>query len=284
MMKVAAFVKRHPILTYFTLAYGITWVGIALLLRLEGLRRGELGTGQVLAVWGLMLLGPGLAGPLLTGITEGRAGLRAFLGRMTRWRVRLRWYAPLLIVPALAAAVLGALSLASPDFAPGIVTADNRPLLLALLVAVAFGAGIEELGWTGFATPRLRLVHGVLAAGLILGVLWGGWHFLGDFSGSRGIYGALFPVHYLAFWIVPLVAFRVLMVWVYDHTGSLLLAQLLHASYTGTLVVLGPTGLTGTQSLLYEAIFAVMLSAIVALLVVPEAWRTVRPSLRAKPA
>ena len=146
-MNVTAFVKRHPIATYFTLAYGITWVGIALLLGPDGLRRGELGTGQFLAVWGLMLLGPGLSGPLLTGITEGRAGLRAYLGRLTRWRVGLRWYAPLLIVPVLAAAVLGALSLASPDFTPGVVAADNKLLPLAMLVVISLGAGIEELGW-----------------------------------------------------------------------------------------------------------------------------------------
>lgn len=281
-MKIATYIRRHPFATYVVLAYGITWAGIALLLGSDGLRRGELGTGQFLAVWGLMLLGPGLAGPLLTGITAGRAGLRDFLGRMTRWRVGLRWYAPLLIVPALATVVLGLLSLVSRDFTPGIVTAESALLPLALFVMVSLGAGVEELGWTGFATPQLRLARGVVASGLIMGVLWGGWHFLGDFTGSRGGYGALFPLHFIAFWIVPLTAIRVLIVWVYGHTGSLLLAQLLHASYTGSLVVLGPSGLTGEQSLLYESIFAAALSAVVAMLVVPSAWRAVRPTLRAR--
>jgi membrane protease YdiL (CAAX protease family) len=281
-MKLTSLLRRHPVGGYVAIAFGITWLGIAILLGPDGLRRGELGTGQFLAVWVLMLLGPGLAGPLMTGISGGRTGLRASLGRMTKWRVGWRWYAPLLIVPVIATAVLGGLSLVSPDFAPGIVTAENALLPLALFMMGSFGAGIEELGWTGFATPQLRLARGVLGTGLTLGLLWGSWHFLGDFSGSRSIYGALFPLHFLAFWIVPLTAIRVLMVWVYDNTDSLLLAQLLHASYTGSLVVLGPTGLTGAQSLLYEAIFAAALSAVVALLVVPATWRLAQPMLKTK--
>jgi membrane protease YdiL (CAAX protease family) len=276
-------IKGYPVATFFGLAYGITWIGIFLLLGPGGIRRGELPARQFLLVWGLMLLGPGIAGPLLTGLVEGRAGLRAFLGRMTRWRVGLRWYATLLIVPLLAGAILAGLSLASPAFNPGIMSADNKVLSLVLFLVASFGAAVEELGWTGFATPHLRARHSVLATGLTVGMLWGTWHLLSDLGGNLADYGALYPLRFLLFWFVALTAFRVLIVWVYDYTGSLLLAQLMHASYTGSLVVLGPADASVAQNLLYQALFAAALCAVVAFLVLPVR-RGVGRQVRAQPA
>lgn len=278
------FIRRYPVAIYFALAYGITWVGIFLLLGAEGIWRGELPASQFLFVWGLMLLGPGVAGPLLTGIVGGRAGLRAFLTRMTHWHVGLRWYAPLLIVPLLAGVILAGLSLASSAFIPGIVAAENKLLFVGLFMVASFGAGVEELGWTGFATPQLRARHGVLATGLTVGMLWGTWHLLSDLSGNLAEYGALYPLRFLLFWFGALTVFRVLIVWVYDRTGSLLLAQLMHASYTGSLVVLGPSDASATQNMLYQALFLAALCVVVGVLVVPATRLSAARRLRVQPA
>ena len=91
-----------------------------------------------------------------------------------------RWYAvALLTAPFLVMAVSLALSLLSPEFLPAVfMTDDKAPLLLSGL-AVGLIVGIfEELGWTGFAIPRLRRRYGVLGTGLLVGVLWGAWHLL----------------------------------------------------------------------------------------------------------
>ena len=110
----------------------------------------------------VMLAGPSVAGILLTGLAYGRAGLREFLSRLLRWRVGARWYAvALLTTPLLAASVLFALLLTSPVFLPGIFASDDKASLLLSGIAVGLVAGIfEELGWTGFATPGLRLRYG----------------------------------------------------------------------------------------------------------------------------
>lgn len=81
---------------------------------------------------------------------------------------------------------------------------------------------------------------------------------LADFSGnisnlSLGEWIAWFVIY----WILPLTAYRILMTWVYSHTQSVFLAQLMHASYTGWLIVLSPA--TPNTNLLWEAIFAAML-------------------------
>ena len=113
--------------------------------------------------------------------------------------------------------------------------------------------------------PELRRRYGVLTTGLIVGVLWGAWHFLvvvwGIGSSSGAIPLALFvPLDLFSF----LPAYRVLMVWVYDRTGSLLVAMLMHASLTASAVILGPLALSGGPLLTYELALAAALWVVVA--------------------
>ena len=172
----------------------------------------------------------------MTGLADGWPGLRDLLARLLRWRVGARWYAvALLTAPLPAAAIFSALSLRSREFVAPIVTAnDKASLLLASIAAALFGAFLEELGWTGFAIPRLERRHGAVGTGLVVGVLWGAWHFLVNFwySGvaSGGLPLTLFLGVYFLTGVAQLTAYRMLMVWVYDRTGSLLLAVLMHAS------------------------------------------------------
>jgi uncharacterized protein len=199
-----------------------------------------------------MILGPSVAGILLTGLLYGRAGLREFRSRLLRWRVGARWYAvALLTAPLSMMAVLLALSLLSPEFLPRIFTAGDKPILLLMGIAVGLVAGIfEELGWTGFAVPTLlRLRYGVLSTGLTVGVLWGAWHFFVNFWGSGVTSGELSLAIFLPVWLLgilvgSLVTYRVLMVWVYERTnGSLLVAILMHISLaTFTFILTPPLG------------------------------------------
>ena len=192
-----------------------------------------------------MLAGPSVAGLLLTGLVDGRAGFRELLSRLLRWRVGARWYAvALLTAPLLMTAIPFALSLISPVFLPGIVTTDDKAsLLLVGIVAGLLVGFFEELGWTGFAVPRLRLRYGVLATGLIVGLLWGAWHFLvtsGSSGSSSGALSLALSCPCSSSPVLP--AYRVLMVWVYDRTESLLVAMLMHASLTASTLILQPAG------------------------------------------
>jgi uncharacterized protein len=217
-----------------------------------------------------MLAGPPVAGLLLTVLVAGSAGLRGLLSRLLTWRVRWQWYAvALLSAPILEMAVLMALARTSPVYLPAIVTADDKTGLLASGIAIGLVGGlVEELGWTGFAVPRLMGRHGVFGSGLIVGPVWGVWHLLQMWWVGRTSSDALplalyLPVFFLLS-VVNLTAYRVLMVWVYDRTGSLLVAILMHASYIfSTLFVLAPPT-TGLPFLIYSGAFAVALWTAVA--------------------
>ena len=246
MTTIRAFVKSHPLLSFYALAFAITWGGLIMVVGgpSEVLGSPELLGARFAFVMLAWLAGPSVASILMTGLVYGREGLRDLLTRVTRWRVGARWYAvALLSAPLLVTAVLFALSLSSPEYLPTILTtSDKGSLLLQGIVGTLVGGIFEELGWTGFATPTLlkRMRYGVLATGLIVGVLWGVahlplyyWGASGDLSGSLLL--VVVAANILA-WFPP---YRVLMVWVYDRTESLLLAILMHASLTGSLVILG---------------------------------------------
>ncbi len=271
MKNIKDFIKRNPVLCYFALTFAISWGGF-LLVGAPSILAGTSWQTDPLFPFAVlvMLAGPPVAGILLTGLVSGNEGLRELLSRLLRKRVGPRWYAvALLTAPLLQAAVLLTLSLSSPEFLPAIVTTDGKASLLLLGIAVGLGGGfVEELGWTGFAIPRLWQRYGILATGLIVGVLWGAWHLLqmlwvGSTSAATLPLVLFMPLYFLSA-VAALTAYRVLMVWVYDRTESLLVAVLMHASYIfSTLFVLAPPT-TGISFLTYSWVFAVALWVVVA--------------------
>jgi uncharacterized protein len=235
-----AFLKRHAVATYYALVFAISWGGIVLALGPDGL----FSTGATMAVAGAVLLtGPAIAGVLLTGLVDGRAGFRRLASRLRRWRVGVRWYmVALLTGPLVMGATVLGLSLTSPEFRPDIVTADDKLSIVVVgLAAGLVGPFLEELGWTGFALPRLRQRYGVLTTGLVMGLLWGAWHFplfAGDTDPDGTVPAPLLVAVLLFAWLVP---YRVVMVWVYDRTQSVLIPYLMHVPITAMTAILAPS-------------------------------------------
>ena len=260
MKTIKALIKRHPLLSYFALTFAITWGLFVLAVGGPGgipATKEEFTTMPLLAILAA-LLGPSVSGILLTGLVYGREGFRNLFTRMRRWRVGARWYAvALLTAPLVFTAVLIPLWLISPVFLPGIFASEAKVSFVLMGIVVGLIVGIfEELGWTGFAVPTLlKLRYGVLSTGLIVGVLWGAWHLLGNdiwasVATSGGLPPALFAVGVgLVLLVGQLPAYRVLMVWVYERSGgSLLLAILMHASYSASTFILGPVAGPGAMS------------------------------------
>ena len=267
MMTNNTFIKRQPVLAYFVLTLVISWGSLLLIMGVGGI----LGTTAVPTerepfLYVGMLLGPSIAGLLLTGLVYGRLGFRELLSRLRRWQVGVVWYViAILTSPGLLAVALLLLSLFSPAFVPGILTSSNKvSLLVSGLVAGILVGIFEELGWTGFAIPRLRLRYGILSTGLIVGLVWGLWHmplFIASARASQSV-PPILKLAVLLFSFLP--AFRVLMVWVYDRTGSLLVAMLMHMSQTATALIFAIPA-ADTPTVVSNLVYAVALWLFVAL-------------------
>jgi membrane protease YdiL (CAAX protease family) len=169
---------------------------------------------------GLGAFGPLLAAVLVARRGAGRAGVRALFRPLRTWRVGLRWYLVALGIfgGIYVAGTAVYLALGGTGAGPWIYPPDNAERIAALLV---FPVG-EEIGWRGFALPRLQERHGALAASLMLGVAWAFWHTL------MFLLAGLSPIMF-AISIGNIVAGSVIFSWIYNHTrGSLLLAILAH--------------------------------------------------------
>ncbi len=275
------FIKRHPVSIYFALTFAISWGGFILVVGPGGFpgTKEQFGTLFPIVV-SMMLAGPSVASILLTGLVDGRAGFHELLSRLFIWRVGARWYGvallPALILPA---AVLFALSITSPIF-----TTDDKAAVVLSGIAAGISIIFEELGWTGFAVPRLRQRYGIVTTGLIVGVLWGAWHLLqilwvgGMYSGEVSL--AFFLPLYFFSGVAQLTAYRVLMVWVYDRTGSLFVATLMHASLTASTIFIFIPLATGVSFLIYVWVSAVAWWVVVAAVAVANGWNLPRQPLQ----
>src|ERR671913_1100075 len=205
---ITAFVKRHQLVAFFVLAYALTWPLIPLV--------------TVSPLWGFpALFGPALAAVIVSAVTDGRPDLRDLLGRLVRWRVGARWYAVALGLPMVLALTAAGLHLLLGARA----TVDFGGLSVLNFVVFFLIVG-EELGWRGYALPRLLAQRSALAASLILGVLWGAWHLPTFFVAGAPQYGLPFSA-----FVLLTMAYSVVIGWIFIHTrGSVLISTLLHGS------------------------------------------------------
>lgn len=176
--------------------------------------------------------GLAVAALVMTGVTQGRAGIRALLARFLIWRVGARWYLVVLLGPVLlnlaAIALYAAYRGAVPHFdsieAHRIFGRSSGAwLFVAPFFLVDALTNGEEIAWRGYALPRLQARCSALVSSLILGLVWGLWHWPRFWHPGSG--------NEFSFCLVHNVAAAVLFTWVFNSTnGSLLLVTLFHAA------------------------------------------------------
>src|SRR3954471_13246270 len=177
-----ALVARHPLVSFFVMAFAFSWIvwspwilsedGLGLLpYQLGGAASGLLNAAAI-------LLGPAVSAFIMSAITAGRAGIRCLLRRIVLWRGGVRWYLFAFIgVPVIL--VLGAMVVLRAG--PASFQYQGAGYMLSYLITFIYvlflgGPLFEEIGWRGFALPRLQPLRGPLVGSLILGLLWGLWH------------------------------------------------------------------------------------------------------------
>jgi membrane protease YdiL (CAAX protease family) len=187
------------------------------------------------------MAGPTLAAFVVTGMVEGKEGTPNLLRRrILRWRVGVQWYliaifgTPLVYLVA-ASFVLG--------MAPLEVLIEEWPLIFTSYVPKVVMVFLivslwEEIGWMGFALPRLQDRYGPLMATVVLGVMWALWHLPAYFGSTQVVadkvgLGELDRLLYLLPpYIVLAISTRIVMTWLFNVTmGSVIVVTLFHAAF-----------------------------------------------------
>lgn len=239
--------KSYSLILFFALAYLFTWANwLPQALASRGIVTIDL--PEAIAI--LAGYGPALAAILVTAMQNGRTGLKRLFSRLIRWRVGFQWYLIVLLLPlTIKLLAIGIYLFAggqplqlttSLQLAPPTAPMWQNILLLFLLFTFGFDGLGEELGWRGFALPRLLSRYSAFIASLILGFFWAAWHLPYALTVGSAISGV--PL-YLYFFVV--MGLSVLYTWIFKHTeGSVLLAILFHAASNTTANVLSTNNFT----------------------------------------
>jgi CAAX protease family protein len=193
----------------------------------------------------LFLLGtfaPGLIALAFTARTGGREGVTALLRRILQWEVGAKWY-------VFAAGYMAAIKLTvalvhrlATGAWPRFGSTPWYIMLLATVISTWVQAG-EEVGWRGYALPRLTARLGFGWSGILLGVIWACWHLPLFLVKGTNTSGQSFPVY-----LLQVTALSVAMAWLYWRTeGSLLLVMLMHAAVNNTKDII-PSVVTGATN------------------------------------
>jgi membrane protease YdiL (CAAX protease family) len=217
---IARWARRHPLIAFFSLAYVLSWwpwVWTAL--------------NPANAPSTILPPGPLLAALIMLAVTDGWAAMRAFLKPIARWCVGLRWYLLVLgLPPAITLAAVGLDLQLGATMEPHLVGwIDLAARFVFVLLLIGLG---EEPAWRGFALPRLMTGRSALVASLALGILHAIWHL--------PLLGVEYDASNVLPWMIGVLAFAILVTWIYLHTqGSLLLPMLFHSSVNTSAVLFG---------------------------------------------
>jgi hypothetical protein len=230
-----SYMKQYPVGSFFVLAYAISWVlWVPLVVYIKFVLPTDQDPGWLMLPMLLGTYAPTVAAILMTRILEGKPGVKKLLAKFLVWRVGFRWWlATFLLVPVLILAAMGIYVLqggALGRFDPS----QWYVVLLGPIFALPLFLG-EELGWRGYALPRLQQKYSALWSSVIVGVLWVFWHTPAFwFSEGTAISGQPVTLFAVGWYLIFMIGISILHTFVYNNTkGSVLLAILFHGMYTG---------------------------------------------------
>ena len=216
--------KKYPVFWFYVLAFAISWLGwLPMVAASRGVSLFQHPAFQVLLI--LPAVGPTLAAVIIQRVLVGKAGTVSWFRSLWRWKVGVLWLVAAITLPAILhlAASFAAWTFGLP-FSSETAGEKTVGLALSAFVIALISNPWEEVGWRGFALPRLQARHTAFSATLIVGTLWALWHLPLFFWADNPMSKYPFVV-----WFIGTVAVAFIYTWLYNSTqGSVLVVALYH--------------------------------------------------------
>lgn len=251
-------IKNKPLVWFFLFAFVLSWLpGFPAALSPE--KYGGLAF--------LSTFGPALAAFLVGGVTEGSDGIKNLLRSLFRWRVKWVWYLIVLFGPTLTMAVViflytiwnRSFSLQGVGNSLALFPQHAMALMLVSLFMFVSIWG-EEIGWRGFALPKLQGQYHPILASLILGAIWAVWHLPLFFT-----VGAVHTQMGFSYFFFATLGYSILYSWIYNGTKeSVFMMCMLHAVNNATVTY----SMIFFEPLITEPIFALSVLALFDMIVI----------------
>lgn len=209
---------------YFLLVFGVAW---AVWLPIVAAERGLVHVRVSADLVWLAGIAPVGSATLVTFLERRWRGVRDLFGRFLVRGVRPRWYVIALLLPlTFRVAAAGLDTLAGGHGGAAGVTCRAIAEFLGRAILFAPVAAFEEVGWRGFALPRLQARWSAVAAAVILGALWAVWHLPLWWLRSFGYQGMSF-----GWWFAEVIGASILITWLFNSGGrSLWIPCLFHSA------------------------------------------------------
>lgn len=227
-------IKRHPVITYFTITFVWTWSIVAAMI-FSG--QVDVNTPSLFFILGGLIcnISPSIAAFIVTRVTEGKEGVRRLRsGFSNRGTISLRSFA-ILTVPA----ITGITALISSHTFRSNQLQFTAPLIAMGLIWPLFSGFGEEFGWRGYILPKMIAKFGLLKAGILLGLIWETWHIPMHYMSYQN-YGEYLIPAFLVIGFINLTLQSVIMAYIFTKSnGSIFLMILYHFTITSSCIILG---------------------------------------------
>lgn len=259
--------QKQSLALYFIIAFSIPIIATVFISLKDGLSK-NLAVSDIttltIAVIMAMVHAPAIAAIIAAIRDHGFNGFKDLFGQLKFWKFTAGWYfKALLIFPSAIISTSLLLWFISPNYAP-----------VLNLSFITFGTLIsafwEELGWTGYATPKMLANSTPLKVGLVLGLIHAIWHFPASFWGAYIFHGKLFIISFPVS-SVSIIILRMVAVWIYAKTKSLVLGWLTHAGFTTGQLILTSLFLTSKEAVVWQIVFMFLLILVI-MFVLAKNW------------
>lgn len=268
--------RNYQVAFYVMLNILISWTGVYLTIGLDGmLGKRAISDMEMPMLMGAMIMGPLVATICSVVLFEGRRGFIDLKRKLIQIKVSKKYYAiGIFAAPICFILTIMILMNLSEEFLPLFIgETDKVSVIVGGIIGGLVAGFFEELGWTYFVTPRLREQYSLLKASLVLGVIWGFWHApLFMSPDPMGKIPLIIVIGARLFTQLPV--YRIMMIWIYDKSGSLFLSILTHMSLTASTLIFMTSITSGIFAIVFNLIWTLIFSILLWIIIGRERLNT----------